>query len=153
MLPHLLATHNLLRWVFLIFIVISLVQAYSGWFGNKSYTKSADRLRLFTVITAHLQLIFGLILYFVSPLVKSFLANPGASMKDANLRFYGMEHLLMMVIAIVLVTIGSAKSKNKPDTARFKALAIWFTIALIIVLLAAPSQFSPMNYRPNFRGF
>lgn len=152
--PHLLATHNLLRWVFLAVILISLIQAYTGWFGNKSYTKSADRFRLFTVITVHLQLVFGLLLYFVSPIVKEFLANPGASMKDSNLRFFGMEHLLMMLLVVVFVTIGSAKAKKKSsDVAKYKTLAIWFTIAIVLVLVAAPSTFSPMNLRPNFRGF
>ncbi len=102
----------------------------------------------------HLQLVIGLILYFVSPLVAGFLDNVGAGMKEKDLRFFGMEHFIMMLIAVVVITIGSAKSKRQSsDTAKYKTVAIWFTIALVLVLIAAPSEFSPMNYRPNFRGF
>lgn len=154
MYPHLLATHNLLRWVFLVFILISLIQSYSGWFGNKPYTKAANTFKTLTVSTVHLQLIIGLILYFVSPLVAGFLDDMGGSMKNKDLRFYGMEHGIMMLLAVVFVTIGSAKSKRQlNDTAKYKTIAIWFTIALLLILVAAPSEFSPMNARPNFRGF
>lgn len=154
MYPHLLATHNALRWVFLVFILISLIQSYSGWFGNKSYTKSAKLFKTLTVSTIHLQLIIGLILYFVSPLVAGFLDDVGGSMKSKELRFFGLEHALMMLLAVIFVTIGSAKSKRQlNDTAKYKTVAIWFTIALVLILVAVPSEFSPMNWRPNFRGF
>lgn len=154
MYPHLLATHNALRWVFVVFILISLIQSYSGWFGNKNYTKSANLFKTLTVSTIHLQLVVGLILYFVSPLVSGFLDDMGASMKNKELRFFGLEHALLMLIAVVFVTIGSAKSKRQAnDTAKYKTVAIWFTIALILILVAVPSEFSPMNWRPNFRGF
>jgi cytochrome c biogenesis factor len=154
MYPHLLATHNALRWAFLFFLVISLIQSYSGWFGNKSYTKSANTFKTLTVTTVHLQLLLGLVLYFVSPIVAGFLENVGAGMKEKDLRFFGMEHFIMMLIAVVAITVGSAKSKRQSnDTAKYKTVAIWFTIALVLVLLAAPSEFSPMSNRPNFRGF
>lgn len=154
MYPHLLATHNLLRWVFLVFILISLIQSYSGWLGSKPYTKAANTFKTLTVSTIHLQLIIGLILYFVSPLVAEFLGDVGGSMKNKDLRFFGMEHAVMMLLAVVFITIGSAKSKRQPnDTAKYKTIAIWFTIALLLILVAVPSEFSPMNVRPNFRGF
>jgi len=154
MYPLLLATHNLLRWVFVVFILISLIQSYSGWFGNKPYTKAAKTFKTLTVSTVHLQLVIGLILYFLSPIVAQFLGDVGGSMKDKDLRFFGMEHVIMMILAVVFVTIGSAKSKRQPtDTAKYKTVAIWFTIALLLILVAVPSEFSPMNVRPNFRGF
>ncbi|MCD8538715.1 MAG: hypothetical protein LRY55_02360 [Leadbetterella sp.] len=154
MYPHLLATHNLLRWVFLVFILISLIQSYSGWLGNRPYTKIANTFKTLTVSTIHLQLIIGLILYFVSPIVAQFLGDVGGSMKNRDLRFFGIEHAIMMLLAVVFVTIGSAKSKRQATgTAKYKTLAIWFTLALVLILLAVPSEFSPMNIRPNFRSF
>lgn len=154
MYPHLLATHNALRWIFLAFLLVSLIQSYSGWLGNKNYTKSANLFKTLTVSTIHLQFIIGLILYFVSPLVAGFLDDMGGSMKNNELRFFGLEHAIMMILAVVFVTIGSAKSKRQvSDTSKYKTVAIWFTIALVLILLAAPSEFSPMNWRPNFRGF
>ena len=154
MYPHLLATHNLLRWIFLVFLLISLAQAYSGWLGNRPFTKLANTFKTLTVSTIHLQFILGLILYFVSPIVAEFLGDVGGSMKNKDLRFFGIEHVVMMLLAVVAVTIGSAKSKRQPtDTAKYKTIAIWFTIALLLVLVAVPSEFSPMNVRPNFRAF
>lgn len=154
MYPHLLATHSLLRWIFVVFILVSLIQSYSGWFGNKPYTKAAKTFKTLTVATVHLQIIVGLILYFVSPLVAGFLADVGGSMADKNLRFFGMEHAILMIVAAVLITIGSAKSKKKATSVeQYKTVAIFFTIALILILIAAPSEFSPMNYRPNFLSF
>lgn len=154
MYPLLLTAHNLLRWVFVVFILISLIQSYSGWFGNKPYTKAANTFKTLTVSTVHLQLIIGFILYFLSPIVTQFLGDMGGSMKDKDLRFFGMEHVIMMILAVVFVTIGSAKSKRQAtDTAKYKTIAIWFTIALLLILIAVPSEFSPMNIRPNFRSF
>jgi hypothetical protein len=63
-----------------------------------------------------------------------------------------MEHITMMVIAITVLTIGSAKAKRKPDDQqKFKTMAIWFTIALVIILTSIPWSFSPLIARPNFR--
>jgi hypothetical protein len=68
------------------------------------------------------------------------------------MRFFGMEHITMMVIAIVIITIGSAKVKRQPtDQQRFKTMAIWFTIALMIIFSSIPWQFSPFTSRPYFR--
>jgi len=63
-----------------------------------------------------------------------------------------MEHTIVMILAIILITIGSAVSKKKTgDHAKFKALAIWFTIAVILVLLMTPWPFSPFSSKPFFR--
>ena len=87
MLTGLLHTHNLLRYVILILILISIVKSFSGWMGKKQYTPGDKRFALFTLITAHLQLVIGLVLYFISPNVKVGLADMGGAMKDPGLRF------------------------------------------------------------------
>jgi hypothetical protein len=65
-----------------------------------------------------------------------------------------MEHSLMMMVAIVIITIGSAKTKRRhTDTEKFKTMAIWFTVGLLIILISVPWTFSPLASRPYFRPF
>jgi hypothetical protein len=65
-----------------------------------------------------------------------------------------MEHITMMAIAITVLTVGSVKAKRKPtDQQKFKTMAVWFTVALLIILSSIPWSFSPLIARPNFRSF
>ena len=82
-------------------------------------------------------------LYFgVSALAETFRANPGAAMKVAALRFFGMEHLVLMVAAAVVATIGSARSRRAPDEAsKNKTARTFFVIAMVLVLLGIPWPF------------
>lgn len=147
MYPHLLATHNVVRWLVLIFLVVAILLAWRGWLGNKKFSSTDSRFRVFTVIFTHIQFILGIVLYFVSPRVTAFLDNVGAGMKDKDLRFVGMEHALLMLIAVVFITIGSAKSKRQAtDKGKFKTMAIWFTVALLLILFAIP--WSMPHFRP-----
>lgn len=143
MLTGLLHTHNLLRYILLILILISIIKSLSGWFGKKSYTGGDRKLTLFTMISAHLQLVLGLILYFVSPNVKAGLADMGTAMKDPGLRFWTVEHIAMMLIAITLITFGNVLSKKgKTDEAKHKRVAIFFLLALIVIFVAIPWPWS-----------
>jgi hypothetical protein len=93
-------------------------------------------------------------LYCISPVVRYFLTFFKTAVHQREIRFFGMEHITMMLIAVVLITIGSMKAKRQPiDKQRFKTMAIWFTIALIIILASIPWQFSPLISRPYFRSF
>lgn len=154
MYPSLLALHSLLRWLFLAVMIFALVRAYSGWFGKKPYEKLDNSLRLGTASLAHVQLLFGIWLFLTSPLMEVFMNNFKEAMKEKELRFFGMEHNVMMILAIVLLTIGSAKAKRKTtDLEKYKTTAIWFSIALLIILVSIPWPFSPLAERPYFRGF
>lgn len=139
----LLHTHSLLRYFLLIFILISIAKSLNGWLSGKNFTNGDRKLALFTVTSAHLQLVIGLILYFISPNVKAGLADMGAAMKNASLRFWSVEHIAMMLIAIILITIGSARSKRAvTDIGKHKNIALFFLIALIIIFLAIPWPWS-----------
>ena len=87
-----------------------------------------------------LQLLTGLALYFfLSPITKLAMSDFGAAMKDSGIRFYAVEHFSMMLITVVLVHIGRAKSKKaKTDQAKFKTAIIFFLIAFVVVLAAIP---------------
>jgi len=125
--------HSGLRFVVVILLLWAIIQSLAGWFGKKSYTEGNRKVNLFAMISAHTQLLFGLVLYFLSPFVQ-FGAN---TMKDATTRYWTVEHISMMIIALVLITIGHAKSKraNTPE-AKHKAIAVFYIIAVIIVVVA-----------------
>jgi hypothetical protein len=150
----LLTIHSLVRWLVLISLLIAIFRAYKGWRGNKHFTKFDNAIRVATVTTSHIQLVLGISLYCISPVVRHFLRYFKTAVHERQVRFFGMEHITMMVIAIVLITIGSAKVKRQiTDQQRFKIMAIWFTIALVLIFSSVPWQFSPLTSRPYFRWF
>jgi len=128
------SAHSGLRWVALILILWAIFNAFS----SKEFNKREKLVNLFSMVILHLQLIMGLILYFISPKVKFF----EGWMKDAVYRFYGMEHLAGMLIAVVLITIGYSKSKRAKTAAeKFKPIKIFYLIGLIIILASIPWPF------------
>ena len=150
----LLALHSLTRWLVLVSLLYAIINSYRGWLFNKPWLRSDDIIRHTTATIAHVQLVLGALLYFISPLVNYFLHNFSEAIHNRSIRFFGMEHITMMLIGITVITIGSAKAKRKTtDREKFKTLAIWFTIALLIILSSIPWSFSPLISRPNFRGF
>lgn len=148
----LLALHSLTRWLVLGSLIFALFRAYRGWLFKKPFSKIDNIVRIVSATVAHVQLVLGLTLYFVSPIVNYFLHNFGIAVRERNIRFFGMEHVTMMLVAITLITIGSVKTKHKPtDEQKFKTMAIWYTIAFVIIFLSIPWSFSPFTSRPNFR--
>jgi len=149
-----LALHSLVRWFVLAGLLFALYRGYRGWWGQKHFGPTDNFARIFAAAIAHTQLVIGLVLYVVSPIVHYFLHNFKTAVHERNIRFFGMEHITMMLIAIALITIGSIRAKRKElDQEKFKTMAIWFTIALLIILLSIPWAFSPLTSRPNFRPF
>lgn len=129
--------HSVNRWIILVLLILTIVTAFQGWFGKKAYTEGDRKKALFTLIFTHIQFILGLILYFISPMVKN-----GGSMKDPIWRFYAVEHFLVMIIAVILITIGYAVGKRKAaDIAKFKTIAIYYLIALLLILISIPWPF------------
>jgi hypothetical protein len=96
----------------------------------------------------------GCILYFTSPVIKQLFGNfkEAASYKEPT--FFGIIHLSLMLTAIIVITIGSALAKRKTvDRDKFRTMLQWFSIALIIILIAIPWPFSLFANRPLFRSF
>lgn len=150
----LIALHSLVRWLVLAALLLAIYRSCRGWLGRKGYKQWDNTLRVATVTLAHIQLAIGVWLYLASPLIKSFLNNYSATKGIRDIRFFGMEHSLMMVLAVTFITIGASKARRRPLAGqKFKAMAIWFTIALVIIFVSIPWPFSPMAARPWFRGF
>ena len=149
----LLHTHSFLRWILLIVLVLAIISAFRGMFGKKGYSSMDNKLRMYTVILTHVQIVVGLILFFVSPLTKGAMADMKATMGKTMERFFTVEHTLMMVVAAVLITMGSAMAKRQTeDVLKHKKIAIWFTIALIIIFMAIPWPFRAEIGRALFPG-
>ncbi len=124
------SAHSGWRYIVFILLLIAVIQGLAGWFGKKNYNESNRKLNLFTLITAHIQLVFGLVLYFLSPLTKM-------ESSEAIGRYWKMEHISMMILAIILITVGNARSKKAVDAVvKHKNIAIFFGLALIIIVAA-----------------
>jgi len=132
--------HDTLRWLLLAILLVTLVKYLVGWIGNQAWKKLDNILGIVFTSLMDLQLLIGLVLYFVlSPVTKMAFGDFGAAMKNADLRFYAVEHFVMMLVAVVLVHIGRAKSKKaKIDRKKFKTAFIYYTIALVVILAAIP---------------
>lgn len=137
----LLHAHSGLRWVALILLIYSVFNAFSKR-KDGDFTDGDRKLTLFTMISAHLQLVFGLVLYFISDKV----SFSEGFMKNSVLRFYAMEHILLMLIAIVLITIGYSKVKKSTESSdKFKRILIFFGIALVLIIAAIPWPFRDLG--------
>ena len=136
----LLHTHNMFRWLVLIVIVLAVVFAFIGWINKRDWNKKDNITGLILTIFMDIQFLVGIILYaFVSPITKAAFSDFGAAMKNADLRFYAVEHILMMVIALVLVHIGRSKSKKTvAPWKKHRVAAIFYGIALVLILAAIP---------------
>ncbi len=138
----LLHTHSLVRWIMLILLIMTVLRSYNGWKSKRSFTPGDKKMVLFTLIFSHVQLLIGFLLYMVSPIVKAALNDMGAAMKDKMSRFYAVEHISIMIIAILLITIGNAMAKRTTnDTDRFKKIFIYFFIGLLLILVSIPWPF------------
>lgn len=132
--------HSWWAYLVLLVLIITTVNSLAGYFSPKEYGANDLRLALFTLIVSHIQLLIGLVLYFVSPYFKAFgEAGMGAVMKDATLRLYLVEHPLMMILAVIFITVGYSKHKSKRlSKQKFKTLSIFYTLALLFVLSRIP---------------
>ena len=124
-------------WAYLVifFLLIAVINAFVGLSSKKEFTDKDRKLALFALIFTHIQLVFGLVLYFVSPMGKAVIGE----MKDSALRLTWLEHPLLNIIAIILITIGWSKHKNlTTSNAKFKTFATFYTIGLVLILLRIP---------------
>jgi hypothetical protein len=147
-----LALHNILRWLILLFALITIFSSAGGMGGKKTFTAGNKRNALFLLISCDLQLLLGLILYFGNGWWGVLTSGTGY-MKNTAQRFFTIEHNVAMIIAIILIHIGYSSIKKKiADGAKFKRL-FWFTlISLLIILASIPWPFRAEIARPWFPG-
>ncbi|MGX1023019.1 hypothetical protein [Psychroflexus sp. MBR-150] len=134
--------HSYWAYLVLLIVILATFNAIVKLTTKQPFVAHDFRISLFALIVMHLQLLIGLVLYFVSPYFSAF-SDEGMSsiMKNETLRLYLIEHPITMILAIVFVTIGYSKHKKKlSSNKKFKTISIFYTIALLLLLSRIPWQ-------------
>ena len=127
--------HSGWAYLALLLLVFAVLNSFIGMSSKREFTAKDRKIALFGLIATHIQLVVGLILYFISPLGSAVFGQ----MKDAALRLTSLEHPLTNIIAIVLITIGWSKhKKGETNTAKFKSIAVFYGIGLVLILSRIP---------------
>jgi hypothetical protein len=146
-----LGLHNTLRWVVLILGLYATIRALTGWYAKRDWKETDKRSGLFFTIAIDLQLLFGLLLYFVySEWALKAIISKGMAyvMGQSEFRFYAIEHAFYMVLGFVFAHLGSSLPKKVDDPqAKFKRASIWFGLAILLILAGIPWS------RPLFPSF
>ena len=147
-----LIAHSWLRWVVVLTALAAFIRGVQGWSGHRRWSAADDRATLLFTIALDLQVLLGLLLYVVlSPQVAAAITNVGVSMRDAVLRFWLVEHLFGMIVALVLAHVGRVKIRRTGhDGNKYRDTALFVGLALFIILVTIPWPFMPAA-RPLFR--
>lgn len=135
-------SHAGLRWIVLLIFIATLLMLFKQAFGNERKTGNSKIFSLFTMVGLHIQLLIGLILYSISPKV----VFAATSMKDSLLRFYLVEHISMMVIAIGMVTYAYVAFAKKTDQhSAGRKQFYYYLAAFVLILIAIPWPFRDLG--------
>lgn len=127
--------HSVWAYLVLVFLLIAVINGLKGHFNKSEFTAKDRKIALLGLIFTHVQFLFGMILYFVSPLGKDSLGE----MKNSAIRLTSMEHPLISLIAIILITIGWSKHKRQTTSGeKFKSFAIFYTAGFVLILSRLP---------------
>ena len=131
--------HSYWAYIVLLMLVVAIGNALLGKFLNKSFTIKDLRISLFALIVTHIQLLIGLILYFVSPRFSAWLEGVGAVMGDASLRLYLVEHPVTNILAVVLITMGWSMHKRQAESGKkFFRIGLFYLLGTVLLLSRIP---------------
>ncbi len=137
----LLHLHNLLRWVILVLLLISIVKAYTGWQSKKIFQPGDKKIWLFTMIAGHITLLIGIyqVLFGRYGILSQSLPEGTSVMKDKFFRFYWIEHPFTMILGIIFLTLAHGMAKKAvPDPVKYRKAFWFFLIALVLILAGIP---------------
>ncbi|MFK7811635.1 MAG: hypothetical protein AB8B59_04020 [Maribacter sp.] len=132
--------HSYIAYVALAILILAVINALAGLFGNKMFTPEKDfRLSLFALILTHIMLVIGLILFFVSPSGLSAIQELGMGGLTSASRLLAVEHPFTNILAIVLITVGWSRHKKFMEAKKkFKSIAIFYGLGLVLILSRIP---------------
>lgn len=131
--------HSYWAYLVLLVLIIAVVNSLYKTFSNKEYVPKDFRIALFTLIVSHIQLLIGLVLYFTSPNGFHSIKENGMGGLSTFARLLAVEHPFVGILAVTFITIGYSKHKKKlTSTPKHKTIAIFYTIALLLVLSRIP---------------
>ena len=149
----LLVAHAWFRWVVLAALLWALLRAGHGYLTKRPFSSLDNALRHWTATIVHLQLVLGVVLYLKSPTAQYFWRSPQLA-GGGEPAFFGAVHALLMLIAVVVITLGSALTKRRTtDAAQFRTQFLWFGLGVLIILAAIPWPGSTFDERPLFRSW
>jgi hypothetical protein len=130
-----LGLHNLVRWIVLAAGLWAVVTVWRGWLGRLPWTGREMRAARMYVGLLDLQFLLGVLLYaFFSPLTHDAFGDVGAAMRDPSMRYFLVEHPLVMIISIALAHVGVARARRAAtDASRFQALSVWLGVSLAAI--------------------
>ncbi|MCX7744261.1 MAG: hypothetical protein N2167_06815 [Flavobacteriales bacterium] len=143
----LLHIHSALRYLILGMLIFVAIKSWVNWLGKKPFQSSDRKLGAMAMGLTHIQLLIGLVLYVIKKHYNGFahmkeLKAAGQADLSAVVRFWTIEHLSMMLLAIILITVGHSMSKRAlTDQGKYMRLAIFFTLGLVIIFAAIPWPF------------
>lgn len=134
-----LHSHSGLRWVALLLILLAIINAARSQ-ASGEYLKKDKLLNLFAMVMLHIQLILGFVLFYMNE--KSKISYSEGWMKVDLFRFFGLEHIVGMLLAIIIITFGRKKAEKLKGTRdKHRKIMISYTIGLILILLSIPWPF------------
>ena len=147
----LVIVHSWLRWLVLLAAVNAVARAAGGARSGRSWLPADEKAGRWFVILFDLQFLIGLVLYVaLSPQTQIAFNDFGAALRDSLLRFWAVEHIAGMVAAAALLHIGRARARKAAEVRRHRTAAIFFGLALLLMLLSIPWPGMPAG-RPLFR--
>ncbi len=140
-----LSAHSWLRWGVVLVGFLTVLRAIGGWQQRKPWTTGDERMGLLFMIALDLQVVLGLLLYFVySPYTALAMDDFGNAMRSPDLRFWAVEHVFGALVGVALLHVGRARVKKTADPLRkHRTTAIFFALALIALLVAIPWPGTP----------
>ena len=135
-----LTLHSYWAYLTLIVLLLAVANAITGYSSNKDYTLNKDlRIGLFALIFSHIQLLLGIILYFVSPKFGMWSEMGGEVMGNSLLRLLLVEHPTINLLAVVLITMGWSKHKKATESKqKFKKIALFYGLGVLLILSRIP---------------
>lgn len=133
-----LQAHSGWAYIVLILLAIAVVNALIGASSKKVFGVNDRRISLMALVASHIQLVFGLLLYFTSPNGLEKIQAVGMGGMSAYDRLLALEHPTVNIIALVLITIGWSKHKRAAEDKKFRTVAIFYALGLICLLARIP---------------
>ncbi len=145
--------HSWTRWAVVVTALMTLVPSILGWLSGAHWDDAKSKWASWYVNSTSIQLVLGLLLYGVfSPVMQKAFSNFGGAMKDGVLRFWAVEHMMMMIIAVALAHIGAGRIKKAAsDVGKHRVAFIFFGLSILIIMASIPWPGSGADPRPLFR--
>ena len=131
--------HSHMPYLFFAIGIVFFIKFALGLVNKSEYNNADKRIALIVLALAHLQLVIGLVLYFISPITTAAMQDFGAAMKDSTSRLYAVEHISVNIIGIIAITIGYSKAKRIAESkAKFKTTLLLYAIGYVLILSRIP---------------